>query len=176
VVLSHLHGDHTGGLTRFLEHNPRVTVHVPESFPASFTGAAARLGAHVETVGRPARLLAAVYSTGEMGDGIREQALVLDTPRGLVVITGCAHPDVTRIVRRAREYLHDDVHLLMGGFHLLGKSPSRIQAIIADLQRQGVERVAPSHCTGDLAIGLFRRAWGKDFIEGGCGAVIELEP
>jgi len=33
---------------------------------------------------------------------------------------------------------------------------------------------APSHCTGDEAIAMFRAAWGDDFIAGGCGAVIEL--
>jgi 7,8-dihydropterin-6-yl-methyl-4-(beta-D-ribofuranosyl)aminobenzene 5'-phosphate synthase len=34
--------------------------------------------------------------------------------------------------------------------------------------------VAPSHCTGDEAVALFRRTWGSDFLEGGCGAIIEV--
>jgi 7,8-dihydropterin-6-yl-methyl-4-(beta-D-ribofuranosyl)aminobenzene 5'-phosphate synthase len=62
----------------------------------------------------------------------------------------------------------------MGGFHLLGKDKAGIQAIIHNLKSQGVEKVAPSHCTGNKAIALFREAWDDDFIEGGCGAVIEL--
>jgi len=36
VVLSHIHGDHTGGLSSFLEKNPDVTVYLPESFPKRF--------------------------------------------------------------------------------------------------------------------------------------------
>ena len=40
----------------------------------------------------------------------------------------------------------------------------------------GVERVAPSHCTGDVAMRLFREAWGESFVEGGAGAVIEVAP
>jgi len=64
--------------------------------------------------------------------------------------------------------------MLMGGFHLLRKDKAAIRAIIRNLKSQGVEQVAPSHCTGNKAIALFREAWGAKFIDGGLGAVIEL--
>jgi len=125
-------------------------------------------------VGKPKELLKRIHTTGEMGDGVKEQALILDTSKGLVIITGCAHPNVTRIVAAARNHLHKKVYLLMGGFHLLRKDKAAIQAVIRNLKSQGVEQVAPSHCTGNKAIALFRKAWGDKFIEGGLGAVIEL--
>lgn len=174
VFLSHIHADHTGGLSRFLDRNREVTVYLPESFPLSFKRSIEQRGARIEGVNGPKQLLEQVHSTGEMGDGIKEQALILDSSEGLVVITGCAHPNVTRIVAAARNFLHEKVYLLMGGFHLLGKDKVGIQKIIRNLKSQGVENVAPSHCTGSKAIALFRDAWGADFIEGGCGAVIEL--
>lgn len=62
----------------------------------------------------------------------------------------------------------------MGGFHLGGSSDAGIQAIIQRLKALGVSKVAPSHCTGENAIRMFRGAWPKDFIEGGLGAVIEV--
>ena len=174
VVLSHIHGDHTGGLGTLLALNPDVTVYVPESFPASFKREVRRLGAAVETVSGARHLFDGVYSTGEMNHGIKEQALIVDTARGLIVVTGCAHPGVADMAERAHSFLGRDIYLLTGGFHLSGAGDAEIRAIIGRLKALGVEKVAPSHCTGDNAIRLFRKAWGENFIEGGLGAVIEI--
>ena len=67
-----------------------------------------------------------------------------------------------------------NIYLLMGGFHLGGRSDAEIGAIIQRLKELGVKRVAPSHCTGDNAIGIFRDEWADDFIEGGLVAFIEV--
>ncbi len=174
VVLSHFHSDHTGGLQAFLERNPGVTVYMPASFPENFQKAVAGLGASVVTVSGPQQLMDRIYSTGEMGAAIREQALVLDTRDGLVVITGCAHPGVVDIAERAKTEFKKDLYLVMGGFHLGGRGPEEIQGVIRGLQDLGVRKVAPSHCTGDRAVRMFREAWGEDFVQGGLGAWIEI--
>jgi 7,8-dihydropterin-6-yl-methyl-4-(beta-D-ribofuranosyl)aminobenzene 5'-phosphate synthase len=174
VVLSHIHGDHTGGLGAVLARNPDVTVYIPASFPASFQEEITDLGITIETVSGPQQLLDKVHSTGEMGWDIKEQALVVDTSQGLIVVTGCAHPNVADMAEQAQVYLGKNIHLLMGGFHLGGRSDTEIRAIIARLKALGVKKVAPSHCTGDTAIHMFREAWQEDFIEGGLGAVIEV--
>ncbi len=98
------------------------------------------------------------HTTGELGSPIREQALAPKTPRGLVVITGCAHPGIATLVRQAKTELGDDVHLALGGFHLGGASAAQIAATIAELQELGVQRIAPSHCTGDAARRAFAEA------------------
>ena len=176
VVLSHIHADHTGGLDAFLDRNSEVTVYVPESFPASFQENVRRHGARVEIVGGPRRLFGGMHSTGEMGTGIKEQALIIETPKGLVIITGCAHPRITNIAAAARQYLAKDIYLLMGGFHMLAMSEAEIRSIIDNLRDLGVKEIAPSHCTGDKATSLFHQVWGDDFIDGGCGAIIEVPP
>ncbi len=173
IVLSHFHGDHTGGLGAFLARRPNVTVYMPRSFPAAFRRSVEQRGARVKVVSGPRHLSANLYSTGEMGDGTIEQALIVDTASGLVVITGCAHPGIVNIARAARRYLGKEICLLMGGFHLLNHNPEQIRETVAALRQLAVHRVAPSHCTGDTAIALFRDKWGKDFMEGGCGAVID---
>jgi 7,8-dihydropterin-6-yl-methyl-4-(beta-D-ribofuranosyl)aminobenzene 5'-phosphate synthase len=174
VVLSHIHGDHVGGLNGVLERRPDVVVYLPQSFPAGFRRSVEQRGAQVESVSGPKHLFGAFHSTGELDSGTREQALIIDTEAGLVIITGCAHPGIVEVARSARAYLGKDIYLLMGGFHLSGLDQGAIRGIIAELRRLGVRKVAPSHCTGHEATELFRASWGSDFLEGGCGAVIEL--
>ena len=174
IVLSHIHSDHTGGLGDLLKRNPDVIVYVPESFPGSFQREVTRLGAVTETVSGPRQLVDSVFSTGEMGSAIKEQALIVDTAEGLIVITGCAHPNVAEMAEQAQSYFGKKIDLLMGGFHLSNRSDAEIRAIIQRLKALGVRKVAPSHCTGDNAIRMFRDEWSGDFIEGGLGAIIDV--
>lgn len=174
VVLSHIHGDHTGGLADLLAHRPNVTVYMPHSFPAVFRRAVERRGAHVENVGNARHLFANLYSTGEMGQGTDEQALIVDASAGLVTMTGCSHPGIVDVVNAARTFRDKDIHLLIGGFHLDEYSDRGLRATLHALRDLGVQKVAPSHCTGDRAIAQFLKQWGSDFVEGGCGAVIEI--
>ncbi|MFW6137620.1 MAG: MBL fold metallo-hydrolase [Spirochaetota bacterium] len=174
VVLSHIHGDHTGGLWKFLEQNSEVTVYIPASFSSSFQHRVEEAGAGVVRVKRPMEITPGVYSTGEVGTWIKEQALVIQSAKGLVVVTGCSHPGVDTIARRAAEYLEETIYLITGGFHLGGTSKAKIHNIIKDLNKLGVQKIAPSHCTGRKATSLFKQAWEKNFIQAGCGATISL--
>jgi 7,8-dihydropterin-6-yl-methyl-4-(beta-D-ribofuranosyl)aminobenzene 5'-phosphate synthase len=169
VVLSHIHGDHTGGLASLLSMNPDITVYLPQAFPARFKEQVRAAGAAVEEVDAPRQILPGLWSTGQMGSGIIEQALVARTEKGLVVVTGCAHPGVDEMVARAKEVGRDEIALVVGGFHLGGASRGRIEQIIGKLRRLGVQQVAPCHCTGDQARELFRQAYGQDFYASGVG-------
>lgn len=174
IVLSHMHTDHTGGMQALLEHNANVTVYMPASSPLSFRTAVTGYGARVKVVRHSTNLFGSFYSTGEMGAGIKEQALIVDTEQGLIVMTGCAHPSVVDIAARAHEYLAEDIYLLIGGFHMLGMSDREVGDIIDRLEKLGVQKVAPSHCTGDKALSAFQAAWNDRFIGSGCGAVIRI--
>ena len=175
VVLSHAHGDHTGGLGALLGTGVRPTVYVPRSFPARFQADVRSLTTLVEVHG-PVEIRPGVHTTGEVDRGLVEQALAVETGDGLVVVTGCAHPGVVKMVRRAKESVGGEVYLVMGGFHLGGTSQRRVRAIIADFQKLGVQRVAPCHCTGDRAIRVFAEKYGRDFIENGVGMVLDIGP
>jgi 7,8-dihydropterin-6-yl-methyl-4-(beta-D-ribofuranosyl)aminobenzene 5'-phosphate synthase len=111
-----------------------------------------------------------------MSAGIPEQALIVETAEGLVVITGCAHPGIDLIAAQATRQTGREIYLLAGGFHLSGASDRRVRDLISRLKKLDVKKVAPSHCTGKRATELFRDAWGEDFIESGLGAVIPLPP
>ena len=173
VVLSHIHGDHVGGLAGLLDTGARPTVYAPAAFPASFKDGVCTRTDLVEVTG-PMGILPGLHTTGELGSSIVEEALVVETGVGLVVVTGCAHPGVVELVRRAKESVAGEVALVMGGFHLRDASQGQIERIIADLRGLGAQRVAPCHCTGDLARRMFADAFGADFIPAGVGRVITI--
>ena len=174
VVLSHSHQDHTGGLPGLLTAGADPAVYLLPSFSSGYKQ---QLSSQVEVIEVSPRLPIAprIYTSGEISGSPPEQALVLDTTRGLIVITGCAHPGVEGMVRQAKQDFKGEIYLVLGGFHLGGASPSRVKQLIREFRRMGVINVAPCHCTGAQAMAQFRQAYGGNYLEVGAGTVITLE-
>jgi len=169
VVISHDHTDHTGGLSSFLGRNSNVTSYLPLSASAGLVQTVKSRGATVQLPADPVQICEEAHVAGLTIMGQVEQFLVLETPKGLVVITGCAHPGIVQIVQKAKEMLEKDVYFVFGGFHLLNDSDSQVRSKIGQLQSLGVQKVGASHCTGDRAIELFKQEYGKNFVPIGVG-------
>jgi 7,8-dihydropterin-6-yl-methyl-4-(beta-D-ribofuranosyl)aminobenzene 5'-phosphate synthase len=168
VMLSHGHADHTGGLGGLLEYGARPTVYMPPSFSSVFKKQVSKKTEVIEVT--PGLTIAAgLFTTGEMGRSIPEQALIIQTEQGLVIVTGCAHPGIVEIVEQTQTLLDGQVRLVLGGFHLGGKREAEIDAILTDFRRLEVEQVAPCHCTGDQAIAMLAAEYGEDYIQAGVG-------
>jgi len=174
VVISHNHGDHTGGLFSFLERNSNVTVYLPVSFHDEYAGRIRGMNARCESILDPVEICENVFLTGEMGTSIKEQSLIIDTENGLIVISGCAHPGIVNIVKKAREILNKRIYLIFGGFHLGQHSEIAMNRIISDFENLEVIFVGPTHCTGESQINMFRQAYGENFVQCGVGRVIEI--
>jgi 7,8-dihydropterin-6-yl-methyl-4-(beta-D-ribofuranosyl)aminobenzene 5'-phosphate synthase len=168
VVLSHAHGDHTSGLDALLDTGAMPTVYAPASYSPAFKDKV-RARTEVVEVSGAVTVAPGIHSTGEVGTMTIEQSLVVETGEGLVVVTGCAHPGVVKIVRRAHERFDDGIALVVGGFHLGGSSRGGVESIIRDFHDLSVQRVAPCHCTGDEARRLFDEAFGDDCVLAGVG-------
>jgi len=174
VAVSHAHSDHTGGLEAVPASAVRVPLYGLPSFPGAFRQRYADRFRVVDTE-RGQELSPGVFTTGEMVDPavrIPEQALVIPTDSGLVIITGCAHPGIVAIVQRAVEMHHAPAYLVLGGFHLVQHTDAQVDEIIAEFRRLGVRKVGATHCTGDRAIARFAAAWGADFVRLGAGRVL----
>ncbi len=172
VVLSHEHADHVGGLNAVLSVNHHLSVFVPRSFSSTFLAPVSKR-AGVIRVHDPVTITEHVRTTGEMGTTIVEQSLLVETARGLVVITGCAHPGIVEIVRHAQA--EGAIYLILGGLHLGDASPGQVETIVQELKRVGVQRVAPCHCTGEAATQRFQAGFPTDFILTGVGSQIVLD-
>jgi 7,8-dihydropterin-6-yl-methyl-4-(beta-D-ribofuranosyl)aminobenzene 5'-phosphate synthase len=171
VVLSHNHSDHIGGLDALLDLNSDMIVYVPRSFPRDFVDRVAGRASVMEVTG-PREILSGVFTTGEIGNGIVEQSLIVESARGLLVLTGCAHPGIARIVGQAAE--QGRVYLVMGGFHLSALGRSEARRVAEELKALGVMMVAPCHCTGEAAIGEFADAFGSGFLQTGVGSEVAI--
>jgi 7,8-dihydropterin-6-yl-methyl-4-(beta-D-ribofuranosyl)aminobenzene 5'-phosphate synthase len=176
VMISHGHRDHYGGLQAVLRAAPGgVTVYVPPKMPEATLQEISAAGGKVVPASSATLPIPGLKSTGILGEGIPEQGLLIQTGKQNVLITGCAHPGIVAMVHRARDLTGGDINVVLGGFHLSGHSMPAITEIIENFRALGVGRAGPTHCTGERAIKVFRKAYGSDFVEMGVGQVLEFE-
>ncbi len=173
VILSHEHSDHTGGLQALLDTGARPTVYAPSAFSKPFKQQVSNQTQLVE-VTDAVEIIPGIHTTRPIGSSPTEQALVVETRDGAVVITGCAHPGVAEMVRQAQAVVGGKVAYLVGGFHLSNIERAALTSIVSGVHQLGVEKVLPSHCTGYNAIALFRTEYGENFVEGGVGRSITV--
>ena len=95
-----------------MKRNGEVTVYLPDSFPDRFKEAVRSYGADVVSVRGPLQICHNVFSTGEMGTSPIEQSLVLRSTSGLIVLTGCAHPGIVKIIEKAKNLFKEEVLLV----------------------------------------------------------------
>lgn len=169
LVISHNHWDHVFGLPGVMSS--------ALNYPPVFVAASAADGikqqyprAEVIAVDGPKKIAPGVWLTGPLeieflGAPLSEQALVLENPDGLYVVVGCSHPGIVAIVERVRKMFPDTpIAFLGGGFHLRSTGREEIGKIADALERLGVRKIGPSHCTGATAVQVFRDRWKENFV------------
>jgi 7,8-dihydropterin-6-yl-methyl-4-(beta-D-ribofuranosyl)aminobenzene 5'-phosphate synthase len=180
VVISHDHWDHSGGLWKLLERRPELKIYICPHFSQEFKKRVKSLKGDLIEQNSFLEISKNIYLTGEIsgkykGKFIAEQALVLKTVNGLTLLTGCAHPGIVKILEKAQEKFPGKViYLVFGGFHLMDKDKRAIEIIVERFKEMKVQNVGPTHCSGRDAEEIFRREYGKNFIEVKTGTKIEV--
>ena len=105
---------------------------------------------------------------------LRELSLAINTPEGVVIVVGCSHPGIDKIVGAAAT-INPRIRLIAGGFHLVVTSDEDIAKIVTALHDTfRVEYVAPGHCTGEPAFTALRKAFGDRYLYAGLGTTLRL--
>lgn len=180
IVLSHDHWDHINGLLEVIGRYQDITVYICPGFNSQIKKKIDLFGVRRVEVNGLNQIKKGIYTTGELISGplapkIPEQALVVKDKRGLIIVTGCAHPGIDNIVRYVRERFREDIYLLIGGFHLKGRPPEEIKKIVSIVKSNSIEKVAPMHCTGDFAVREFKETFGINCIHLKTGQALELD-
>jgi 7,8-dihydropterin-6-yl-methyl-4-(beta-D-ribofuranosyl)aminobenzene 5'-phosphate synthase len=175
IFLSHEHKDHIGGLDGVLRENSNIEVWAPKFFSSTFKENVRKRGASLVEGENFQKICEGVYSTGVITGFIKEQSLILDAAKGVIVITGCAHPGIIKIITTAKELLKKDIYMAIGGFHMAGFDSREIKTVIEEFRHLEVKKVAPCHCSGEETRRLFAKEYKQDFIEAGVGKKIGLK-
>lgn len=174
VVISHNHYDHTGGFLKVINMADDVVAYLPPSSIGTYIHKKAKeMGVPVFFADNLTEINANCYLSGELGESIKEQSLVIDTKNGLVIIAGCSHPGIVNIVKTTKNLLNKNVYMVFGGFHLKNLSAPDQNEVVLKLQSLGVEKCGPSHCSGNRS--LFKQAFKNNYMEVGTGKVIKIE-
>ncbi len=105
---------------------------------------------------------------------LREITLALRTQEGLVLIAGCSHPGIEKILEAACT-IDDRVSCIFGGLHLVLTKEPEIQRIARALRDQWrVERIAPGHCTGEPGFAALQEVFGENYLFAGLGESVQL--
>jgi 7,8-dihydropterin-6-yl-methyl-4-(beta-D-ribofuranosyl)aminobenzene 5'-phosphate synthase len=141
-------------------------------------GAAWR-GANFELIDKtteiaPGMTLIALVSDAAGTKELKELSLAINTPEGMVLVVGCSHPGIEKIVEAAAA-INPKIHLIAGGFHLVVASDDVVAKTVATLKDTfKVESIAPGHCTGEPTFAALKQAFGDRYLYAGLGTTLPL--
>ena len=103
-----------------------------------------------------------------------EIALGLKTDKGLVVLVGCSHRGIVNMLDTIASRTELPICGVIGGTHLVGATPERLEATIEAFQAMDLQFLALSHCTGNRNIDRLKEAFGDRFIMNDTGHTLNL--
>jgi len=175
IFISHGHHDHVGGISYIAEAKRGAMVYLPSHAGKSLKEGLKRLGLKVVEVSEPTEIYPGIISLGEMYGPPYEHSLAVCLREGVVVVVGCSHPGVEKIVKKAYEATGKPVIMVIGGMHLGGASEERLKSIVDTFRSVGVKAVFPIHCSGDNARRYFEAALGEAYMDGHVGVKVAVQ-
>jgi 7,8-dihydropterin-6-yl-methyl-4-(beta-D-ribofuranosyl)aminobenzene 5'-phosphate synthase len=147
--------------------------------PAVMRFGSAWPGANVQLIDKTTEIAPGLHLISLVSDKpgtleLRELSVAVDSPEGMVIIVGCSHPGIDRIVEAATA-INPRIQLVVGGLHLVVSNDSDIEKIVTALRdRFKVASIAPGHCTGEPTFTALRAAFADRYLYAGLGTTVPL--
>ena len=93
-----------------------------------------------------------------------EISLIIDSERGLIIISGCSHKGMINILNSAKRFFDKDIYAFIGGTHLIGSSDFRLNKTVNELNKFDLKILGACHCTGDKAMKLLSKEFKDSFV------------
>ncbi len=157
IIISHNHAEHSGGLESLYNKNHDIEIYVP--IENEITYKRKYSNSKVIGVDEYTEIDTNIYSTGQLGNYLKEQAVFLKTREDqIIILVGCAHPGLDDIIMLAKS--KGTIKAIVGGFH----NSRNVSSL------QNIEFIGPCHCTQNLD--LFKQRFPEQFNEINVGKAI----
>ncbi len=103
-----------------------------------------------------------------------DNSIVIDTPRGLIVIFGCAHRGIVNILTHVRKMVNKNIYGIVGGIHLYDASDKHFNFIADFIKKENIELIAPGHCTGISRIFDLKTVFRDKVSPSFCGEIFKI--
>ncbi len=177
-------GAPTGGMTakmieRRVAEAPDDSHYFDGKYPDAYVVDAPWPGANIIRIDKPVEIMPGFFLFRTVSENkgtleLNELSMAIKTPKGLVVVVGCSHPGIEKILAAAAQ-IDPNIYSVFGGLHLADVSDEQVVQIVQNFrQKWKIERVAAGHCSGEFAQSEFSKQFGTHHDHSGVGEIIPL--
>ena len=103
-----------------------------------------------------------------------DNSIIIDDPKGLIIIFGCAHRGIVNIMNFAKKEFNKKIYAIMGGTHLYNASPEHFAFVVDFIKHEDIKLIAPGHCSGIDQIFAFKDIFKERVTPAFCGEVFQI--
>jgi 7,8-dihydropterin-6-yl-methyl-4-(beta-D-ribofuranosyl)aminobenzene 5'-phosphate synthase len=169
VIVSHKHYDHKGGASWLLQTNEKIVIYLPKTFGRSLEKKLSTCRNVIYSIEKNYTINDTFTLIVSKNLFVTELALAINTSNGIILISGCSHTGINKIIKKTVNLFNDNIYGIIGGLHLFRSSQGKIRKLSDSLKEDNIGFIAPCHCTGDKAIAVLKES-KLNVITNGVGA------